>query len=259
VSSAAQHYAILSKRSIVNTFRQPISIIPALTFPLMFLAINSAALNEAINLPGFPPVDSYLQFMIATTIIQGALFGSIAAGGDMARDIEGGFFDRLYLAPISRSSVLVGRVAGAWTVSFLQAWLFFGVAHIFGLSVEGGFAGMLAVSGIASIVGAGLGAISMSFALRTGSAEAVQGSFPALFAFLFLSSAFFPRELMSGWFGDAASLNPLSHLIESARHQVIYGWSVGEFMQGLAIAVGVLVLGLVLSGIALRARLAERA
>lgn len=256
--SVAQHYAVLSRRSVINTFRQPISFIPALTFPLMFLAINSAALDEAINLPGFPPVESYLQFMIATTIIQGALFGSVAAGADMARDIEGGFFDRLYLAPISRSSVLVGRLAGAWTFSFLQAWLFFGVAHLFGLSVVGGFASMLGVAAIASVVGAGLGAVSMSFALRTGSTEAVQGSFPALFAFLFLSSAFFPRELMSGWFETAASINPLSHLIESARHLVIFGWSFPEFLQGLAIASCVFVLGLALSGAALRARLSER-
>lgn len=259
MSAVLQHYAVLSRRSVINTFRQPISFIPALTFPLMFLAINAAALNEAIRLPGFPPVESYLQFMIATTIIQGALFGSVAAGADMARDIEGGFFDRLYLAPISRSSVLVGRVAGAWTFSFLQAWLFFGVAHLFGLTVEGGFAGMLGVSVIASIIGAGLGAVSMSFALRTGSTEAVQGSFPALFAFLFLSSAFFPRELMSGWFENAASVNPLSHLIESSRHLVIFGWSSREFLQGVAIAASVFLLGLVLSGMALRARLSERA
>ena len=259
MSAVLQHYAVLSRRSVINTFRQPISFVPALTFPLMFLAINSAALNEAIRLPGFPPVDSYLQFMIATTIIQGALFGSIAAGADMARDIEGGFFDRLYLAPISRSSVLVGRVAGAWTFSFLQAWLFFGVAHLFGLDVEGGFVGMFGVALIASIVGAGLGAVSMSFALRTGSTEAVQGSFPALFAFLFLSSAFFPRELMSGWFQNAASANPLSHLIESGRHLVIFGWSFSEFLQGIAIASSVFLLGLILSGMALRARLAERA
>lgn len=259
MSAVLQHYAILSRRSVLNTFRQPISFVPALTFPLMFLAINSAALNEAIHLPGFPPVESYLQFMIATTIIQGALFGSVAAGADMARDIEGGFFDRLYLAPISRSSVLVGRVAGAWTFSFVQAWLFFGVAHLFGLNVEGGFVGMVGVAVIASIMGAGLGAVSMSFALRTGSSEAVQGSFPALFAFLFLSSAFFPRELMSGWFHNAASANPLSHLIENSRHLVIFGWSSSEFLEGLVIATGVLLLGLTLSGIALRARLAERA
>jgi ABC-2 type transport system permease protein len=257
--TALSHYAILSRRSIINTFRQPIAIIPALTFPLLFLAINSAALNEAIRLPGFPPVENYLQFMIATTIIQGALFGSIAAGGDMARDIEGGFFDRLYLAPISRWSVLVGRVAGAWTVSFLQAWLFFGVALLFGLHVEGGFLGMLGVASIASVLGAGLGSISMSFAIRTGSSEAVQGAFPALFAFLFLSSAFFPRELMSGWFADAAAINPLSHLIESSRYLVIFGASFTEFVQGVTIAAVVLLVGLLLSSVALRRRLSERA
>lgn len=259
MSVAASHYAALSRRSIVNTIRQPISVVPALAFPLMFLALNSAALAESINLPGFPPVDSFLQFMIATTIIQGALIGSIAAGADMARDIENGFFDRLIATPVARTAILVGRVAGAASLSFAQAWIFFGAATIFGLEVEGGLLGMLGVASIAAVVGAGLGGLSMSFALRTGSSEAVQGSFPALLIFLFLSSAFFPRELMDGWFQDVATINPLSHLIESARHLVIAGWDIVEWLTAMGIAAGIFALGIVLSGRALARRLAQAA
>lgn len=259
MSMGASHYLALSRRSIVNTIRQPISIVPALTFPLMFLALNSAALAESINLPGFPRVDSFLQFMVATTIMQGALFGSIAAGADMARDIEGGFFDRLIATPVARTAILVGRVAGAFVLSFAQAWIFFGAVTIFGLEVEGGLLGMLGVALLAGTLGAGFGSVSMSFALKTGSSEAVQGSFPALFIFLFLSSAFFPRELMTGWFQDVATMNPLSHLIESARHLVISGWDTGEWLGGLGIAASIFALGILVSGRALAGRLAESA
>ncbi|MGH2748469.1 MAG: ABC transporter permease [Actinomycetota bacterium] len=258
-AAALAQYAALSRRSIFNTIRQPVAIIPALTFPLVFLALNSAALARSIELPGFPPVDSFLQFMIATTIIQGALFGSIASGSDMALDIEGGFFDRLVATPVARTSILVGRVAGSFTLSFFQAWVFFLTALPFGLDVEGGFVGMLGVALIAAVIGAGLGAIAVSFALRTGSTEAVQGSFPLLFVLMFLSSAFFPRALMNGWFKTAASINPLSHLIESARSLVISGWATSEFLTALAIAGGFLALGVFLSSVALKARLAERA
>ena len=205
------------------TFRQPTSFVPAMFFPLFFMALSSSAFERSTGLPGFPPVDSFLQFLVTTTVIQGALFGSIAAGSGMATDIEGGFFERLIASPVTRTSILVGRVAGAALLGFVQAWFFFGVASIFGMRSESGLLGLFMVSIVSSIVAAGMGSISVAFALKTGSTEAVQGSFPLIFSFMFLSSAFFPRNLMNGWFQGAATINPLSHLIEGLRAQVIGG------------------------------------
>jgi ABC-2 type transport system permease protein len=200
-----------------------------------------------------------MQFVISTTIIQGALFGSVAAGTDMARDIEGGFFERLIASPVARNSIIIGRVMGAALLGFVQAWFYIGVTSLFGLEVQGGILGILEVSLVAATVSAGIGAIAVSFALRTGSAEAVQGSFPMLFAFLFLSSAFFPRDLMGGWFKSVASVNPLSHMIESLRYLVTAGQDMGEFLTAWAIAGGIFVFGVTLSRAALGRRLEARA
>ena len=257
-ADVVSHYGALSRRAIVNTVRQPTSIVPAMTFPLIFMALSSAAFERSTNLPGFPPVDSFLQFLVVSTIIQGSLFGSIAAGSDMATDIEGGFFERLIAAPVARTSILVGRVAGAALLAFAQAWIFFGVASIFGMRSEGGLVSMLMVAGVAALIGAGMGSLSVAFALKTGSTEAVQGSFPMLFAGLFLSSAFFPRELMNGWFKTVAGINPLSHLIEGLRDQIIEGVDFGSYARSLAIAFAIFVVGLALGMAALRSRLAQR-
>jgi ABC-2 type transport system permease protein len=254
MSTAAQ-YAALSRRSITTTARQPTSIIPSMLFPLVFLAMSSAALNASTRLPGFPQVESFMQFVVATTITQGALFTSIAAGAAMGTDIEGGFFERLIASPVSRTSLLVGRVAGAATLGFFQAWLYFGVTSIFGLTVEGGIAGMLLVAIVAATVAAGFGSISVTIALRTGSTEAVQGTFPLLFVFLLLSSAFFPRNLMNGWFKAVAGANPLSHMIEGIRALVIDGLHLSKFLQAEAIAGAIFVAGIAAALVALRARL----
>lgn len=258
MSSVAAHYAALSRRSLINTIRQPIAIIPAMTFPLVFLAINAAVLERSIELPGFPPVDSFLQFMIATTIIQGGLFGAIASGSDMATDIEGGFFDRLVATPVSRTSLLVGRVAGAFTLAFVQAWFFFGIGMLFGLEAEGGALGMLGVAIISAVASTGMAAFSVAIGLKSGSAEVVQGTFPLIFVSFFLSSAFFPRSLMEGWFKTAATINPLSHMIEAARSLVISGWDTSEFLLALGIATAIFAAGLVVSLFALRGRLADK-
>lgn len=254
--TALRQYLALSRRSIVNILRQPAAIVPAFMFPLLFLALTSASLNRSTQLPGFPEVDSFLQFAIATTVIQGALFGAIAAGADMATDIEHGFFDRLVASPVSRTSILVGRVAGAAALGFVQALVFFGITSLFGLQVESGLAGILLVAVVASVISAGIGALAVSFGLRTGSTEAVQGSFPLLFVLMFFSSAFFPRNLMEGWFKTVATYNPMSWLIEAARALVIEGLHLRDFLVALAVAAAIFAVGNALAGLALRRRLA---
>lgn len=255
IDNRARPYLAIARRSILGTARQPASIVPSLTFPLIFLALSSAALGRATQLPGFPGVDSYLQFGLAASIVQGVLFGAVAAGTDMARDVENGFFERMIASPVSRSSILVGRLAGAALLGFLQTWFFFGVAILFGADVLGGLPGMALVSIVCSVLAAAIGAVTVAMALKTGSSEAVQGSFPLIFSLLFLSSAFFPRALMEGWFKWAAAVNPLSHLIEGNRTQVIHGLDMGQFGIALGIAAGMFVFGLALARLALRGRL----
>lgn len=257
--SVAAPYLALGRRAILTTIRQPTSIIPSLTFPLIFLALSSAAFDRTTALPGFPPVESFMQFVIAATVVQGALFGAVAAGSAMAVDIEGGFFERLVASPVARSSILVGRVTGAAALGFAQALIYFGITMIFGLSVEGGVIAILLVALTAAVVAAGIGSISVAFALRTGSAEAVQGSFPLLFVGLFLSSAFFPRALMEGWFKAVATANPISHMIEGLRTQVIEGLDFGSFLVSIGVAGAIFLFGIGLASRALAVRLEARA
>jgi ABC-2 type transport system permease protein len=252
-------YVALSRRALFNTLRQPIAAVPIIAFPLIMMAMSSAALERSISLPGFPEVDSFLQFLVGTTVIQGAMFGAVAAGAGMANDIEGGFFERLIATPVSRTSIVVGRVAGAAALGFIQALIYLTVAFVFGMRPEGGMVGVALVAVLASTVSAGVGCLAIAFGLRSGSAEAVQGSFPLLFATLFLSSAFFPRPLMSGWFRRVADVNPLTYLIEGARAQIIGGVDLGDFARAIAVSGTIFVVGVLLANLALRSRLSERA
>lgn len=253
--TAFDQYWALTRRTIVNTARQPAAVIPSIVFPLIFLTLNAAALDRATNLPGFPKVDSFLQFGITASIVQATLFGAVAAGTDMARDIEGGFFERLVASPVARFSIVVGRVGGAATLGFIQALTLMALGTIFGVPFEGGILAVLLIAVAASVLAAGIGSLTIGMGLRTGSAEAVQGSFPLIFVFLFMSSAFFPRELMNGWFHDVATLNPFSHLIEGLRTQVIGGLDLGEWIGSILIAGGIFALGVITALAALRGRL----
>ena len=71
----------------MRTLRQPAYVIPPLVFPTLLVAVNAAGLRPSTALHGFP-TNSFLAFAIAVPFIQGALFSTMNAGTDLARDIQ---------------------------------------------------------------------------------------------------------------------------------------------------------------------------
>ncbi|MEN3273467.1 MAG: type transport system permease protein, partial [Actinomycetota bacterium] len=116
---------------------------PSLFFPLFFAALNTAALGKSTALPGFPAADSFLDFMLAATVVQGVLFGGIGAASEMAQDIENGFFERLVAAPTARVSILLGRLAGGAALGAAQSVVFLAIFVVFGAEVKAGIPGIL--------------------------------------------------------------------------------------------------------------------
>ncbi len=244
----------MSWRSILAMLRQPALVVPSLIFPLFFAALGTSSFSRATNLPGFPAVDSFLDFSLAGTIVQGVLFGSTVGATALATDIQTGFFDRLLASPVSRLSVLIGRLAGASLFGAAQAGVFTLVLLPFGVAVRSGIGGFLVIVLSGALIGLAFGALMAAMALRTGSAEAVQGAFPLLFIVLFFSSAFFPRQTMSGVYATLADLNPVSYLVEGIRALVIDGFGTRAVLEALAVPGALAVATLGLSVAALNAR-----
>jgi ABC-2 type transport system permease protein len=91
--------------------------------------------------------------------------------------------------------------------------------------------------------------------LRTGSASVVQGLFPLVLVVLFISSAFFPQELMIEPAKTMAEYNPLSFVVEGIRGPMISGIDAADTLYAVLAILGIVVLGLILSARALRHRL----
>lgn len=248
----------MSKRSIIAIIRQPALVFPSLVFPLFFAALGSSAFGRAVRLPNFPTVDNFLDFALAGTIIQGVLFGSVTGGTALATDIEQGFFDRLLATPTSRVSILIGRLAGAVLFGAFQALFFILVLIPFGISIKAGVPGVIVITLCGGLTGMAIGGFTAAMALKTGSSEAVQGSFPLLFIALFFSSAFFPRETMQGAYKVIANINPTSHLVEGMRGLVIDGFTARYVALALLVPAGIAVFSITLAMRALYSRLASR-
>ena len=247
----------LARRSVVRTLRQPASSSPPITFPVALMAVNAAGLDAATQLQGFP-TDSFLPFALAVPFIQGALFATMNAGTDLARDIQDGFFNRLALTPLRSVSLLVGLLAGVVVMGLAQAVIYLGVGLAIGVDFHAGVAGVVVLLALTALILLGFGALGATMALRTGSGEAVQGLFPALFVFLFISSMNMPRNLIEiDWFRMAATANPVSYLIEGVRSLIITGWDGEALVLGFSIAAAITVVFLTLASMALRTRMAR--
>ena len=251
----SEQVVVLARRSVVRTLRQPANVVFPLVFPLLLLAVNAGGLDAATRLPGFP-TDSFVAFALAIPFIQGALFATMNAGTDLARDIQTGFLNRLSLTPMRGVALLAGQLGGIVTLGLVQALVYITVGLAVGVRFESGILGILVLLVFAVLTSIGFGALGAFAALRTGSGEAVQSLFPAFFVFLFLSSMNMPRNLIEiDWFRALATVNPVSYLIECVRSLIIIGWDAQALALGFGFAGLIMVVSLALASAALRTRL----
>jgi ABC-2 type transport system permease protein len=249
--------AALGARSVKQTFRRPQLFAPIIIFPSLLLAIQTAGAGRAVDLPGFPPVDSFLDFMLAGAMIQSVMLAGNSGGIALAVDIEMGFTDRLLAAPISRFAMVLGRLAGTAVLSAFAAIWFLAVGLIFGAHIEEGAPGALLMILFVVLAGVAFGGIGAAVALRTGRASVVQGLFPLVFVILFLSSAFFPRSLLEAPIDTVAEYNPLSYIANGLRDPIISSVDGHAILEGLAAGGGLAVVAVVLAVVALRGKLRE--
>ena len=142
VSDVCAQVGALARRSVVRTSRQPAAVVFPLIFPMLLLLVNSGGLEASTQLPGFP-TDSFLAFALAVPFIQGALFSTMNAGTDLARDIQTGFLNRLSLTSMRGVALIAGQLAGVVVLGLVQAAFYIAVGLIVGVDFAAGALGIL--------------------------------------------------------------------------------------------------------------------
>jgi ABC-2 type transport system permease protein len=245
----------LARRSILRTLRQPAQIVPATVFPLILLAINSAGLDSATDLPGFP-TDSYLTFALAFAFLQAGVFAVIGTGQNLAEDQVNGFFSRMQLTPIRPVALVAGQLAGTLALGLFQAATYIAVGLTAGGHIEAGIPGAVVLIALATLITLAFGSIGLIAGMRSSTPENVQGLFPLIFVFLFMSSMALPRDLIqTDWFRTIATYNPVSYLIEGIRSLLITGWDLEALALGFGFAVAILAVALTVATQSIKGRM----
>lgn len=232
----------LSRRSILAIVRQPQSWLPGFFFPILLALVYTSQFTRAIDdgLAGFENADSFLNFLLPASLLQGISFGATVGAADLAVDIERGFFDRLLVSPVNRLLILLGRMAGTVMWAVVQTTIVILIFMALGARIDGQgwiltFLTLLVAAVFLSLF---IGSFAMGLALKTGSEEVVQSVFPMIFAFLFLSSAFFPTESMTGWYRELAERNPITFVINPLRRIVLTGFDFSDAVMAILIVMG---------------------
>lgn len=247
----------LGRRALVNSLRRPQFLAPMFIFPTLLMAINVGGLSGTTRLPGFPPGTGFLDFQLAGSITQSLLLGGVSVGIATGLEIESGFLDRLAAAPIARAGIVLGRLAGTAGIAAAQVSFFLAIGLVFGADVHSGVLGVAIILVIGVIAGLGFGALGALIAYRSKSAALVQGIFPLAFVVLFLSSAFFPEDLLIEPARTISKVNPLSFIADGMRNPIVADVDWTTVLEGFAAAVAVAALFVALAVRSLGTRLRE--
>ena len=234
-------------REMKKFIRNKSRIIGNTAMPFFFLAFLGTGLRTSVNIAGLPAGLNYLDFLAPGIVGMVLLFSSMFAGISVLWDKQFGFLKEIMVAPVSRVSIVLGRIVAGITTGMIQAVLILMIAVLFlGVHMPDipGLFYLLAFIVLISVSFVGLG---ISFASRMRDMHGFQLIMNFLIMPLFLlSGAFFTITSLPGWLSALAHINPLMYGVDGLRTALIgFGQLpiIIDFAVLLAFAVAMISLG----------------
>jgi ABC-2 type transport system permease protein len=229
----------LGQRALRETLRSPDSLIPTLFIPLFFLVVNVGQAGRIFpsGSTGFLSGQNYAAFQLPSSLLLAASFGTAALY--LVEDIEGGYFDKLRAAPISRTAIVLGRLIAEAGKSAVITTVIILLALPFGISISSGVIGYLLLLVLTSAWAVVYSGFMQLIALKTRSAAATNSGGMIFFPLLFLTPNFVPRDLLTRPMEIAATFNPVTYVMEGLRSLILEHYDWADIGQGFLV-VGVL-------------------
>ena len=228
-------------RNLKTWLAQPAAVIATVLMSAFMFLFFGAPLGGMTQIPGFPSED-YEAYLTAMIIIMAVVFNGSDVAFALLTDMLSGYFDKLLLAPVNRFSILLGTLLVSGTRALVQVVVIVALAFALGVSFEGGLLGVLVVIVAATVFGIATACLGLIIALRTKSVQVTQNSWLLFMPLAFLTTAFMPKELLSGWFKVAVTLNPVDYVMVGVRTIITEGWIWESILPGLWVLIATTVI-----------------
>ncbi|HEX5762925.1 MAG TPA: ABC transporter permease [Solirubrobacterales bacterium] len=228
----------LGKRSLREALRQPDALFMTMFIPIFFLIVNTGQAAEIFPSESteFLRGQGYGAFQLPITLLLAASFGMAALF--LVEEIEGGYFDKLRAMPIPRYSMVLGRLVAEAVKGVVIASLIVLIALPFGITIASGVVGFVLIVALSALWGVVYAGFMQLIALKTRSAAATNSGGLIFFPLLFLTPNFVPRELLTEPMEVAATLNPVTYLMEALRSLILTDLDWGAILPGFAVIGG---------------------
>ena len=228
---------LLGQRALREGWRTPEALLPTLFIPLFFLVVNVG--QAAKIFPGettdFLHGQGYGAFQLPSSLLLAASFGTAALF--LVEDIEGGYFDKLRSAPVSRTALVLGRLIAELAKALLISVLIVVLGMIFGITIASGVLGFILLVALTALWACVFVGFMQLIALSTRSAAATNSGGLVFFPLLFLTPNFVPRDLLTRPMEIAATLNPVTYVMEALRSLILEDLDWSAIWPGFAVVV----------------------
>ena len=231
-------------RELRPVVRDPFSLIFSLLQPIVFLGLFGPLLVGGSD----QPVGETLAWFVPGVLVMIALFGVGVTGSNLLYEMQTGSHERTLVAPLSRSSLLIGRALKEMVPIIVQAAVIALVTIPFGFTVN--LAGMVVGLVLLSLFGLGFGALSYTLALASRNRDwmfwGVQQA--TIFPLMILSGLLLPLDNGPEWMRVAAAVNPVRYVVDAERAlfagdfgspSVLWGFAAAGILAVVGLAVGI--------------------
>ncbi len=237
----------LGKRGLREALRQPDALFMTMFIPLFFLVVNTGQAAELFpsDSTDFLKGQGYGAFQLPITLLLAASFGMAALF--LVEEIEGGYFDKLRAIPVPRYAIVLGRLVTEGAKGIVLSTVIVLVALPFGITIASGVFGFVLLVALSTLWGIVYAGFMQLIALKTRSAAATNSGGLIFFPLLFLTPNFVPRDLLTDPMEVAATINPVTYLMEALRSLILDDLDWGAILPGFGVVLGLGVVMLVLN------------
>lgn len=199
-------------REILRYWREKSRIISSLILPLLWLLVFGAGMR-GIELAG---VQSYQTYIFPGIVAMTLLFTSVWSGISIIWDREFGFFKEIMVAPVSRTSVVIGKALGGGTSALIQGFILLPLSFLVGVHLSP--ISFLILIPTMVLISIGLVCIGLLIASMITSMEGFNFIMSlVIMPMFFTSGALFPLDSAPDWLRSFSYANPLTYGVDILR------------------------------------------
>lgn len=200
--------------------REKSRLVAAVFTPLLWLFVFGGGLGSSISNFSSNLNINYQEFIFPGIISMSVIFSSVFFGSYIIWDKKFDFLKSVMVAPVSRSTIFIGKTLGGMTTSIIQAFILLSIGLILGIHYTP--ISIIIIIGVILLLSFALTSLGLTIGSFMDSLEGFQliVSF-VVFPLYFLSGALFPLKNIPIWLSILTSFDPATYAVEALRESML--------------------------------------